>query len=236
MTRIVLHITTILTLIFVNGLCLGQVTVHQSWHRQIYHDVFIIKDGDTVNLTKFDSWQEIVGFALSPDSNYCFVRHKPNTKNTSYRLTLYNARTKRLVKEIIPGYGGIFLWNNNHQIIHYWGCGTNCSNLRVYDLNLKEIFFAPSTGGFKLSPEKNFVVQLSMTGKKIWVFDLISLKKSSSPLTFSTVIDFDYDWQDLQFSTEYELVFLNRTSTIINLKAVDWVETDPENVGEFYER
>jgi len=212
---------------------LGQVTVQRIWHHQVYNDIFVIEDSDTVNLTKFNSWQEIVDFAISPDNKYCFVRHKPNTKNTSYRLALYNIKTKKLVKEIVPGYGGIFEWNKHHQIIHSWGCGTNCANLRVYDLQLKEIFFTLSSGGFKFSPEKNFVVQFNMQGTKFWVFDLSSLKKSTKPLTFLSEIDFEYEWQDFQFKNEFELILFNRPLKNINLKNVKWSEINPKDIGEF---
>ncbi len=220
MTKLLLHITIFL----ITNLCLGQITVQSIWHHQAYNDVFVIEDGDTVNLTKFNQWQEIVDFALSPDSVYCFIRHKPNVKNTSYRLALYHIKTKKLVKEIVPGFGGDFVWNNHHQIIHSWGCGTNCANLRVYNLQLEVIFSTLSEGGFKFSPEKNFVVQLNMSGAKLWVFDLKSLKKHSNPLTFIAEIDFEYDWEDLHFADEYTLAFENRRPKAIDLKGVDWRE------------
>lgn len=220
--------------------CNGQVVIERKWHHQIYNDIFVMKGNDTTNLTKFQPWENIVDFEVSLDSSYCFVRHKPNKPNTPYLLTLYNLKTFQKIKEIIPGYGGDFKWTNNSQIIHSWGCGTNCANVRLYDLQLKEIFYTLSSGGFKYSPEKNFLVQLSMHGDKIWVFDLRSLKTNTIPKAFTTKIEMDYNWDDFQFSTEFEIIISNADRSIvlkrIDLNNVVWTNIDPKEIGEFYER
>jgi len=226
-----------------SGQTLVEIRPHNELHKriyQVYYDVFVTRSAKPVNLTKFGPWEEIIDFAVSPDSNYCFVRHKPNKTKTAYRLTLYDLRTFRKIKEIIPGYGGSFEWNNNLQILHSWGCGTNCANLRVYNLQLKEIFFTLSSGGFKYSPQKNFAVQFSMQGDKIWVFDLRSLKSNSLPKTYAATIETGYDWDDFQFPDEYNIIISKegalKPSLNINLNEVAWKRVNPGETGAFRKR
>jgi hypothetical protein len=220
--------------------CNAQVRVINKDHHQVYDDIFVIKEKDTINLTKFKAWESIVGYEVSPDGNYCFVRHKPNKKNTSYRLTLYNLKTLHKIKEIIPGFGGDFEWTMNSQIIHRWGCGTNCANVELYDLQLKEIFYTLSSGGFKYSPLKSFLVQFSMNGDSIWVYDLRSLKRNSIPKTFTTAIEGNYPWDGFQFFGESFITILSagglNVLKSINLNNVKWIDTDPKDTGEFYIR
>jgi len=204
----------------------SQISIERKWHKQVYNDIFFLKQNDTINLTRFRPWENIVSYAISPDSNYCFVRHKPEKGSKAYLLTLYNLNTLQKTNQIVPGFGGDFEWNHNLQIIHQWGCGTNCSPLVVYDLQLRKIFNTLSTGGFKYSPHKNYIVQFSMSGDEIRVYDLNSLTKKSSLLTYHKKFNFSIEWEDFEFLNEQEIHIssVNKLypSQSIHLSTVSW--------------
>ena len=232
--KIGLYITLILT--FFCQFSIAQIEIKRIWHDQVYNDIFIIKQSDTINLTKFKSWTEIVDYQLSLDSNYVFVRYKPNKPKTAYRLALYNTKDYKKIIEIIPGYGGTFSWNSNNQITHIWGCGTNCINLRVYNIHLEEILYTLSSGGFKLSPDKNIVVQFNMEGNKIWIFDLKTIDEKYSVNTCIININHEYQWQDFQFIDNYNILISGKAKTEIDLSDVKWKRMKTIETGEYYEK
>ena len=84
-----------------NGM-ISVVKVEKRFHNQVYYDVFLTNEKETINLTKFDPWTEIVDYQLSNDSAYLFVRYKPNVRNAAYQLALFNLKDYRKVNEIIP--------------------------------------------------------------------------------------------------------------------------------------
>jgi len=163
-------------LFFAPLILLGQKKeVKIKFHHGAYYDVFVIEDGKETNLTDFDQWTVVEDLEISKDKKYFFFRHKP-AKAKAYKLTVYDLENVSEMGEIVPGYGGTFGWNELNQIIHWWGCGTNCSNLRVYDPFLEEQFFALSSGGFMFSPNKNFVFQFNMYSSRFWLFDLNTIE------------------------------------------------------------
>src|SRR5690606_24401759 len=120
----------------------------------------------------------------------------------SYLLSVYDLKTLREVKTKAPSFGGFFQWNGHHQIIHQWGCGTNCANFRIYDLQLNELFFTLSSGGFLLSPDYNYLIQFSFSGKRMWVCKLTGLKMGQAPLVYVSDIDTNYHAWDIVFVKE----------------------------------
>lgn len=205
-------------------------------YKGCYYDVVVSKNGKQHNITMFRPWEEIEKVLLSPDDHYMMVRHKPQL-GRSYLLSVYDLKTLRLIKRIAPGYGGGLNWNNRHQIIHQWGCGTNCGNFRIYDLQLNELFFTFSTGGFLLSPEKNFLIQYSMIGNRICVYNLKQLKRGFKPLVYEC--DFDRDsTYDAKFISDNRIELLPNDTRLqnkyIDLGKVKWKRMAKKDVGEYY--
>tara|TARA_R110002111_G_scaffold243685_1_gene305695 strand:- start:18 stop:701 length:684 start_codon:yes stop_codon:yes gene_type:complete len=204
-------------------------------HNKAFYDVFAYSDNnDTINVTQFDPWVELRDLKVSPDSTYFFYRYK--TEGKAYRLVTVNLKSLKKVSEIIPGYGGDFEWNLNNQILHRWGCGTNCANFRVYNSNLEEIFFTLSSGGFIYSPDKTRVAQFNMQYDRIWIFDLNTLNENKIPFGYTQEIKYDINGDYYKFKTNDVIVIDSRPSHNINLVNIQWVKLNPESIGEFYKR
>lgn len=204
-------------------------------HKSAYYDVFAYSNNnDTINVTQFDPWVELRDLKVSPDSSYFFYRYKTNGK--AYRLVTVELKSLKKVSEIIPGYGGDFEWNVKNQILHSWGCGTNCANFRVYNSNLEEIFFTLSTGGFIYSPDKTRVAQLSMQFDQVWIFDLNTLNENKIPFGYTQKIKHDINWDYYKFKTNDVIVIDSKPFHNINLLNIQWTKLNPETIGEFFKR
>lgn len=230
-----LSLLIIATIISSQGVFSKVKSVEIRMHKGAYYDVFAYtENNDTINLTQFEQWVNLTDLKINPDSTFFFYRYK--RKGKSYRLVTYEFKSLKKLSEIVPGYGGDFEWNLNNQILHSWGCGTNCTNLRIYDSTLKEIFFTFSSGGFIYSPNKTRIAQLSMHYNYIWIFDLNSLNVNKSPNGYSQEIKHEIDWGLYKFKTNDIIVFNNITSQNIDLSMVNWVKLNPKSIGQFYER
>lgn len=166
-------------------------------------NVFVKSGSERVQLTHFKDWHFIEDVQLSSDAQFLFIRHKAGNQR-AYRLRTYNLNEHKLIAEIIPGFGGSFQWNNNHQIIHYWGCGTNCANLSVYDKHLVEVFSTLSSGGYAFNPLKDIIIQFSMNGGQFALYDLNSLKdKNLKGFTYTISRSPEREWTHRIWSLEF---------------------------------
>ncbi|MCT4639472.1 MAG: hypothetical protein N4A72_17335 [Bacteroidales bacterium] len=231
MKRVILTISILLVL---SISVLSQVKkLEIRMHNGAYYDLFAYSNNnDTINITQFEPWVEVRDLIVSPDSTYFFYRYKREGK--AYRLVTYKLESLKKVSEVIPGFGGHFEWNIRNQILHSWGCGTNCANLRVYNSALKEIFFTLSSCGFIYSADKTRVAQLSMLADQIWIFDLNTLNKNKIPNGYTKKINHNLNWDYYKFSTNDEIVIDSIPSHNIDLTKIKWVKLDPETTGQFY--
>ncbi len=200
-----------------------------KFHDKVFYDVFVYTNSDTINITKFKPWVEIKDLQISSNNNYVFFRYKP--KGKAYKLVCYELNTLNKIAEITPGYGGTFKWNKQNQILHTWGCGTNCANLRVYNTQLEDVFYSFSTGGFKFSPDKTKVAQLNLTQNQVWV---VNLSPNGFSRGFTKKIHHDINWNTFGFQTNDLLVLSNNPKSNINLSNLKWVTLSPEQINSFY--
>lgn len=155
-----------------------KTTLEIKMHKGAYYDVFAYKNNDTINITNFKPWIEIQGLKINKDSSLFFFRYKE--KGKAYRLVTYNLKTLEKIAESVPGYGGMFEWNSKDYIVHSWGCGTNCANLKIYDKQLTEQFFTLSSGGFIFLCNYDYVVQVGFHEKRLWFISLSSFESSKA--------------------------------------------------------
>lgn len=144
--------------------------IEVKMHHGAYYDLF----ANEKNITHFPPWQNIDKPNFSFDSSYFFIRHKADSGG-AYRLRLYQTYPLKQMAEIVPGYGGSFEWNANNQIIHHWGCGSNCSPLAVYNLELNQLLYTISSGGFVFNPDLTAIVERDQIGHECWIYNLDSL-------------------------------------------------------------
>jgi hypothetical protein len=151
------------------------ITVVKESHSQICHDVFIVSDTQKVNITNFKPYETIRDYQLSLDNNYLFVWHRPD-KQRALKLSTYDVNTFKKIAIIKPGFGGKIHWNSQNQLVHDWGCGTNCHQIQVYDLQLNTILSIGTTGGYKFNDSKDIVVTFTMDGTELELYNLRSIK------------------------------------------------------------
>jgi hypothetical protein len=151
------------------------------FHDSAKYDVFIYDNKKITNLTKYNNWEYIRECKISDNNNYIFVWHKPKEAKKLI-LSIYDVNNNKLIKEIIPGYGGEIIWLPGDRLFHLWGCGSNCYVFNLYDCKLNKIEFPKISiddiwGGYKISPKKDRIIFYSMWNVKYSVIDLISMKE-----------------------------------------------------------
>ena len=146
-------------------------SVYIHLHDNAYYNIFHIAGTDTTQVTKFKAWEEIEDLKVSPDQQYFFFRHRPK-RGKIFELVVYERATLKPIAKIKPGFGGRFDWNDQHQIIHDWGCGTYCRNVVIYDLKLNQIPFYNLSSFVYFNQKKNTIVQPDLYGIGYYVIDL----------------------------------------------------------------
>lgn len=241
-------------LLLVIGLIGLQVSMAQKheiyieFHDGAYYDIYAKVNGKEVNVTHFKAWEEVKTLEISPDGKYFFFRHKAD-KGGAYRLTLYNLETLTQMAEIVPGFGGDFEWNHLNQILHGWGCGTNCANFRVYDLKLKEVFFTLSSGGFEMNPKKDILIQMGMLGREFWIYDLRTIPTWGEALGYNDTVamipkldSIRYNIWSIYFTNDYTFEvyppeeYGKRRPLIYRIEELDFKVLLPEDTKQFYKR
>ena len=86
------------------------------------------------------------------------VYHKKNNA-IAFEISVFDVMTKSLKVSIFPGYGGILNWTANNNILHEWGCGSECVNFKIYDSNLNVIANG-SGSGFTELIDQDIIISL----------------------------------------------------------------------------
>ncbi|RHX92374.1 hypothetical protein DLM75_04045 [Leptospira stimsonii] len=144
-------------------------------------NVYLVQGKNTYRLTNFEPWETIEKIDLSDDKNLAYVWHRPAT-SASRKLTTYDLKHRREIATIVPGFGGQFRWLPNNMIMHDWGCGTNCYNIKFYDPALKvtelpKVSISDTFGGYLISPNRKLLVIWSMANDEYSIIDLIRLRE-----------------------------------------------------------
>jgi len=88
-------------------------------------------EGKVVFVHRFDRPQNLHETALSPSGHYVLIWHDERPPR---RLKVFRVDDGKLLADFVPGFGGQMRWTLGDKILHSWGCGTNCQNIRVYDI------------------------------------------------------------------------------------------------------
>lgn len=93
--------------------------------------VRVVRGDRTMFEHRFAGPQQICDAQESPSGNYLLVWHcdRPPRKLKIFRLT-----DGALLADFAPGYGGDLRWTLGDKVLHSWGSGTGCQNIRVYDV------------------------------------------------------------------------------------------------------
>lgn len=96
-------------------------------HREVWWS-----DGQhSTRLERFPSPEVVVGTQVSSDGRWAYVWHRPD--HQAQRVSVYDVAARERISTFTPGYGGELRFDTAGDLVHTWGCGTSCANLRVYD-------------------------------------------------------------------------------------------------------
>lgn len=100
------------------------------------------------NLSKYIGKKDYFTLAISPNSEIAALTGHISQRSKYYTIKLIDLTTGKVMIEFQPGYGGHISWFGNSHFFYSWGCGSNCSNYRLYALNGKIIFSGAGGSGF----------------------------------------------------------------------------------------
>ncbi len=92
---------------------------------------------------------------VSPDGRRAFVWY--NEDRRPLKLAIYDLAARRRTARFAPGFGGDIHFTPGGNLVHDWGCGTNCANFRVYDPAGRTVLEAVSSW-VEISPTHRFVL------------------------------------------------------------------------------
>lgn len=109
---------------------------------------------------------------LSLDGRLAFVWYREG--RLPLQVAIYDLRSMRRTARFSPGFGGELHFTPGGNIVHRWGCGTNCAELAVYDVHGKAILNAGGSG-VEISPTRRFAVNgpsLFAADEAVVIYDL----------------------------------------------------------------
>jgi len=143
-------------------------------------------------LERFATPHRVQAAEVSPDEALAFVWHQG--ERPSLRLSIYDLRAQTRLVEFTPGFGGELHFTPRGNLIHTWGCGSNCHSFATYDRRGR-IVLSGGASGLEVSPERgSLLVFPSFMGAQepVTLYDLETGKPAvtwSAPENDSFVID-----------------------------------------------
>ncbi len=162
-------------------------------------NVFVLKGNKWQNLTRFSSPHHIYAYGRAYDWKYAFVWNEVYPPRV---LAIYDLQTMELVKNVLLGFGGDVKWNQENNIIHVYGCGSDCMVARLLTIGGETLFkisgpqidISPS-GRYLLLSTINWVGQQNAELYDLFRKDLVIRKKPL--LIINAVGDLDsINWND----------------------------------------
>lgn len=174
-------------------------------------EVRLVEGGRERPLERYREPISVVATEISPDGRWAFVWHSP--ARPPLQLAIYDLRTMRRTARFAPGFGGEMHFTPGGNLVHRWGCGTNCAQLAVYDVHGKTLL---STGGsgVEVSPTQRFAVtgpSLFAAEEPAVIYDLDagrSVYKRDRPRGDSFLLN-DVRWDDKRCVISLELAHLH---------------------------
>jgi hypothetical protein len=92
---------------------------------------------------------------VSLDGRLAFVWYRE--ARLPLQIAIYDLRSMKRTARFSPGFGGELHFTPGGNIVHRWGCGSNCAELSVYDVHGKHVLDAGGTG-VEVSQTRRFAV------------------------------------------------------------------------------
>ena len=92
---------------------------------------------------------------LSPSGKLALLWYRPDGQ--PFRVAIHRLGSGARLADFSPGFGGSIDWTPGNALLHFWGCGTQCANLRVYTV-LGKVTTAAFSNGILVSPSRRYAV------------------------------------------------------------------------------
>lgn len=135
-------------------------------------EVRIVHAGRSRTLERFSTPHDVKAAEISPNQKLAFVWH--SGERPPLRLSIYDLERETRLVEFSPGFGGELHFTPRGNIVHTWGCGSNCHSFKVYDARGREIVGAV-TAGLELSPDRTSLLTFPSfigAGEPLGLYDL----------------------------------------------------------------
>ncbi|MGC4086571.1 MAG: hypothetical protein QM756_01500 [Polyangiaceae bacterium] len=137
-----------------------------------------MRGGESRRLERFSTPHDVRAFEVSSDQKLAFVWH--NAERPLLRLSIYDLLRETRLVEFSPGFGGELHFTPHDNIVHTWGCGSNCASFRVYDLYGRQIVNG-GTSGLEVSPDRASLLTFPSfmgAGEPLVLYDLATGKQA----------------------------------------------------------
>lgn len=148
---------------------------------------------------------------ISPDGRWAFVWYR--AARPPLQLAIYDLRSTRRTARFAPGFGGEMHFTPKGNIVHTWGCGTNCAVFALYDVHGKKLRVVVSSR-IDVSPSRRFVMtgpSLYAANEPVVIYDLDTGRKvytKGQPAHDPFVVD-GVRWDERKNLVSLELAFLH---------------------------
>ncbi|HVY48837.1 MAG TPA: hypothetical protein VHB21_23270, partial [Minicystis sp.] len=121
-------------------------------------EVRLVDASGAHRLERFTEPQAIVGTEISPDGRRAYVWHLG--ARPPRRLSVYDLASRTRLADFAPGFGGELHFTPAGNLVHTWGCGSNCHGYALYDASGRTLFRGV-TAGAEVSPARRYLVTSS---------------------------------------------------------------------------
>lgn len=135
-------------------------------------EVRVVHGSKSRALERFSTPHEVKAVEISPDQRLAFVWH--SGERPSLRLSIYDLQRETRLVEFSPGFGGELHFTPHGNIVHTWGCGSNCHSFRVYDAHGRVVVDGGSAG-VEVSPDRTSLLTFPSfigAGEPLGMYDL----------------------------------------------------------------
>jgi len=140
-------------------------------------EVRLVDGGHERLLERYPEPISVQATEVSPDGHWAFVWYY--TARPPLQLSIYDLRTMRRTARFAPSRGGEMHFTPGGNIVHDWGCGTNCAVFALYDVLGKKLLTVGSSG-IDISPTRRFALtapSLFAADEPVVVYDLDAGRK-----------------------------------------------------------
>jgi len=177
-------------------------------------EIRVVLDGHEQVLERYAAPIRVQATEVSSDGRTAFVWYY--SSRPPLQLAIYDLRSMQRTARFAPGFGGEIHFTPAGNIVHRWGCGSNCHELALYDLRGKTLLRGWGSD-LEISPGGRFAVtgpSIYRDDEAITVYDLDSARRifRSRPRRGESILLDDVRWSEREGLIELDVAQLRKNS------------------------